>query len=77
MTLKEFTKKHISNETVGYLPKWRRVFPTQLRQDERKTNSWWGKYYFVLQEKWERIHKGDVIDTEWRDIETNYNFFEY
>jgi hypothetical protein len=80
MNLREFSKKHISADTVGYLPRWRRVLPTELRFYEtvvKKRVFFPDKIEYVLQEKWERIHKGDVIDTEWRPVETVYTQFDY
>lgn len=79
-TLKEFTEKHIKADTVGYMAKWRKVFPTELRNHNRaiKYPRWFGPTYVeVLEEKWERIHKGDVIDTEWREIAYENDDFDY
>lgn len=78
-TLKEFTEKHIKADTVGYMAKWRKVFPLELRQHANDDAGWFRGRTFTLQEKWERIHKGDVIDTEWRNIEEYWNDipFEY
>jgi hypothetical protein len=80
-TLKEFTKDYILlNTEEGQKAIWRRALPTELRQREVVTTKggWWtgGRStqhsHFVLEERWIRYHKGDVIDVEWREIEKEY-----
>lgn len=71
MTLKEFSKNILSNDTEdGQKPQWKKAFPTELRQHNvlRKKGGLFlsDKYHEVLEEKWVRYHKGDVIDIEWR-----------
>lgn len=69
----------------GEAPIWRKVFPTELRfhkialrQPTYKRD--WITGYMVedkpavyqteLEEQWERVHKGEIIDREWRKVPT-------
>lgn len=78
-TLKEFTQHHVSYDTDKNA-RWRRVFPTELRNRKIVTKSgyrgsilfgnrrWVETSYLQLEERWERIHRGDMLDTEWRSV---------
>lgn len=74
MSLKEFTARHLKADTIeGERARWRRILPTQLRQNLQGYSGFWNKKpIYKLEEKWERIHKGDVIDTEWREVDVYY-----
>jgi hypothetical protein len=75
MNLREFSKSHLPLPTGQ--THWRKVFPANLRRVEREVerykDHWWNRRYTVVfdtftQEQWERVHAGEVINTEWRDI---------
>lgn len=66
-------------------PVWRKVFPTNLRWHrvidkagyyKHPTNIIFDKKWveqishIELEEQWERVHKGEIINTEWRKIYT-------
>lgn len=84
MTLREFTDKYapLPDATFGpHAPQWRKVFPTNLRQHriiDKKgcyknwiffTREWTKEVsHLELEQQWERIHAGEVIDTEWRKV---------
>lgn len=71
ITLKEFSKTHLSYETEEHA-RWRKAFPSELRIHEKFIKRWfWGGslYKDVLEEKWVRYHKGDIIDIEWRELD--------
>lgn len=76
MTLKEFSKNVLSADTAeNQKATWRRVFPTELLYSERVVKVRLFRpnlTRMVLQEKWERIHKGDVIDIQWKDVAAEY-----
>lgn len=66
----------------GELPHWRKVFPSNLRYENEivepgfYAKNWFGTetgyvkpvYKEILVEQWERIHRGEIIDREWRRI---------
>lgn len=69
-TLREFTKRHLSLET-DTKPIWKKSFPLSLRVHNKRVgySFWFGdKYKEVLEEKFIRIHKGDIIDVEWHEV---------
>lgn len=86
MTLREFTKEFLplpDAELGPNYPTWRKEFPYNLRWNKVKIkdgyySALWiftGKYVEpiykeVLEEKWERVHMGEIIDTEWRKLYT-------
>lgn len=80
-TLKEFSRKFVSTDTVeGEKARWRKVFPSELRFEEKFVQTNWFRAdttRMELQEKWERIHKGDVIDTEWRSVPVEHLPYEW
>lgn len=69
-----------SRNGEGEVPHWRKVFPTNLRWQNGEIDipghyeKWfWGDYHAptykrVLAEQWERIHRGEIIDREWRPV---------
>lgn len=74
MTLKEFTQEYLSLDTPEGQIVWRKAFPTELREREfvvkqgglfRSTKTDW-----ILEEMWVRYHRGDIIDIEWRALDT-------
>lgn len=79
MTLREFTDKYAPLPR-SHGDHWRKVFPTNLRQHRIVDKEGYYKYHFLsrdwifpvthleLEEQWERIHAGEVIDTEWRKV---------
>lgn len=70
MTLREFTRLHLSNDT-DTKPVWKKAFPPVIRRHTKKVGDsyWKGEIYKeVLEEKFIRLHRGDVIDVEWRDL---------
>jgi len=84
MTLKDFSAAYLPLPDAwaqGEPPRWRKVFPTNLRfhkiqtEPGYRTGGWlfpaeWHEpqYKKVLEEQWERVHRGEIIDTEWRPV---------
>lgn len=71
MTLKEFSAEYLPlpESKDFHYKNWRKVFPTELRIRKFDKESFWGGTISVIEEQWERIHKGEVIDREWRELE--------
>lgn len=75
MTLKEFSETYLTLPKAVMLNNgWRRVYPTRIRHAKMKNEV--RNFLFPnepavweIQEKWERVHKGEIIDTQWRAIE--------
>lgn len=80
MTLREFTKEFLPLPDAEYGPNnpaWRKVFPTNLRWHKiidipgrYKLFSGWQEeeFHLDLMQEWERVHKGEIINTEWRKL---------
>lgn len=72
MTLKEFSAEYLplpESDDFHY-NNWRKVFPTNLRIRVTDYKGFWKPTEVsVIEEQWERIHKGEVIDREWRELE--------
>lgn len=74
MTLREFTKS-FAPLPYEYEPVWRLEFPHRLRERKGEVTviKRWFRNPVILQdyhleEKWERVHAGEVIDIEWRKV---------
>lgn len=73
-TLKEFSEQFAPLPYAD--PEWRKTFPPLLQYEEiiiRKGGLWlWEKTKWELQEQWECVHAGAIIDTEWRAVPKQY-----
>jgi len=82
MTLKDFSAAYLplpDARSGNNVPKWRKVFPTNLRFHKEVVEAgyysgffgtYWNEpvYKHTLEEQWERVHAGEIINTEWRPV---------